>query len=61
MHELLDKRFIHPSASPWGASILYVRKKDWSLRLYIDYRQLNQVIIKNKYPLSRIDDLFDQL
>ena len=50
-----------PSASPWGAPVLFVKKKDGSLRLCIDYRQLNQVTIKNKYPLPRIDDLFDQL
>ena len=61
MQELLDKGFIRPSASPWGAPVLFVRKKDGSLRLCIDYRQLNQVTIKNKYPLPRIDDLFDQL
>jgi hypothetical protein len=59
--ELLDKGFIRPSASPWGAPVLFVKKKDGSLRLCIDYRQLNQVTIKNKYPLPRIDDLFDQL
>ena len=59
--ELLDKGFIRPSASPWGAPVLFVEKKDGSLRLCIDYRQLNQVTIKNKYPLPRIDDLFDQL
>jgi len=50
---------VHPS--PWGAPVLFVKKKDGSLRLCIDYRQLNQVTIKNKYPLLRIDDLFDQL
>ena len=49
--ELLDKGFIRPSASPWGAPVLFVKKKDGSLRLCIDYRQLNQVTIKNKYPL----------
>jgi hypothetical protein len=59
--ELLDKGFIRPSVSPWGAPVLFVKKKDGSLRLCIDYRQLNQVTIKNKYPLPRIDDLFDQL
>ena len=59
--ELLDKGFIRPSASPWGAPVLFVKKKDGSLRLCIDYRQLNQVTVKNKYPLPRIDDLFDQL
>ncbi|KAK9907242.1 hypothetical protein M0R45_000972 [Rubus argutus] len=58
---LLDLGFIRPSASSWGAPVLFVRKKDGSLRLCIDYRQLNKVTIKNKYPLPRIDDLFDQL
>ena len=61
LQELLDKGFIRPSTSPWGAPILFVKKKDGSLRLCIDYRQLNKVTIKNKYPLPRIDDLFDQL
>ena len=59
--ELLQKGYIRPSASPWGAPVLFVKKKDGSLRLCIDYRELNQVTIKNKYPLPRIDDLFDQL
>ena len=59
--ELLDKGFIRPSASPWGAPVLFVKKKDGSLRLCIDYRQLNQMTVKNRYPLPRIDDLFDQL
>ncbi|XP_075108999.1 uncharacterized protein LOC107775271 [Nicotiana tabacum] len=57
----MDKGFIRPSVSPWGASVLFVRKKDGSLRMCIYYRQLNKVTIKNKYPLPRIDDLFDQL
>jgi hypothetical protein len=61
IQELLDKGFIRPSVSPWGAPVLFVRKKDGTLRLCIDYRKLNQVTIKNKYPLPRIDDLFDQL
>ena len=61
LQELLDKGFIRPSNSPWGAPVLFVKKKDETLRLYIDYRQLNRVTIKNKYPLPRIDDLFDQL
>ena len=61
MKDLLDKGFIRPSSSPWGAPVLFVRKKDGSLRMCIDYRQLNKVTTKNKYPLPRIDDLFDQL
>ncbi|XP_070676234.1 uncharacterized protein [Malus domestica] len=61
LQELLDKGFIQPSSSPWGALVLFVRKKDGTLRLCIDYRQLNRVTIKNRYPLPRIDDLFDQL
>ncbi|KAA0032183.1 ty3-gypsy retrotransposon protein [Cucumis melo var. makuwa] len=58
---LLDKGLIRPSVSPWGAPVLFVKKKDGLMRLYIDYRELNKVAIKNKYPLPRIDDLFDQL
>ena len=61
LRELLEKGFIRPSISPWGAPVFFVRKKDGSLRMCIDYRQLNKVTIKNKYPLPRIDDLFDQL
>ena len=61
LQELLNKGFIRPSASPWGAPVLFVKKKDGSFRMCIDYRQLNKVTIKNKYPLPRIDDLFDQL
>ena len=61
LQELLDKGFIRPSTSPWGAPILFAKKKDKTLRLCIDYRQLNRVTIKNRYPLPRIDDLFDQL
>lgn len=61
LQELLDKKFIRPSTSLWGAPVLFVKKKDGSLRLYIDYRELNKVTVKNKYPLPRIDDLFDQL
>jgi hypothetical protein len=61
LQELLDKRFIRPSTSPWGCPALFVKKKDESLRLCIDYRPLNAVTIKNKYPLPRIDVLFDQL
>src|SRR5262249_51971146 len=61
LQDLLDKGFIRPNSSPWGAPVLFVKKKDGSLRLCIDYRQLNRVTVKNKYPLPRIDDLFDQL
>ena len=61
LQELLDKGFIRPSTSPWGAPVLFAKKKDKTLRLCIDYRQLNQVTIKNRYPLARIDDFFDQL
>ena len=61
LQELLSKGFIRPSASPWGAPVLFVKKKDGSFRMCIDYRQLNKVTIKNKYPIPRIDDLFDQL
>ena len=61
LQELLDKGFIRPRTSPWGAPILFAKKKDKTLRLCIDYRQLNRVTIKNRYPFSRIDDLFDQL
>ena len=61
LHELLDKGFIRPSTSPWGAPVLFGKKKGKTLPLCIDYRQLNMVTIKNRYPLSRIDDLFDQL
>ena len=53
--------FIRPSFSPWGAPVLFVKKKDGSLRMCIDYKELNKLTIKNKYPLPRIDDLFDQL
>ena len=61
LQDLLNKGFIRPNTSPWGASVLFVKKKDGSLRLCIDYRQLNKVTTKNKYLLPRIDDLFDQL
>ncbi|KAJ0610183.1 putative nucleotidyltransferase, Ribonuclease H [Helianthus annuus] len=61
LDELLAKGFIRPSSSPWGAPVLFVKKKDGSMRLCIDYRELNKVTIKNRYPLPRIDDLFDQL
>ena len=58
---LLDKGFIIPSISPWGKPILFVKKKDGSLRMCIDYRLLKKVTIKNKYPIARINDLFEQL
>jgi hypothetical protein len=61
LNELLDKGYIHPSSSPWGCPALFMKMKDQSLRLCVDYRSLNVVTIKNKYPLSRIDILFDQL
>ena len=61
LQELLDKGFIRPSTSPWGASVLVAKKKGKTLRLCIGYRQLNRVIIQNRYLLPRIDDLFDQL
>jgi hypothetical protein len=57
----MKKGYIRPSVSPWGAPVLFVKKKDGTLRLCIDFRQLNKVTVKNKYPLLRIDDLFDQL
>ena len=60
LNELLQKGFIRPSVSPWGAPVLFVKKKDGTLRLCIDYRELNKITIKNKYPMPRIDDLFDQ-
>jgi hypothetical protein len=59
--ELLEKGFICPSSSPWAAPMIFVPKKDGTQRLCVDYHALNEVIIKNKYPLPRIDDLFDQL
>jgi hypothetical protein len=59
--ELLEKGFIHPSSSPWGAPMIFVPKKDGTHMLCVDYRALNKVTIKNKYPLPRIDDLFNQL
>jgi hypothetical protein len=59
--ELVDNQFIHPSSSPWGAPMIFVEKKDGTQRICVDYRALNEVTIKNKYPLPRIEDLFDQL
>ena len=61
LQELLEKGFIRPSVSPWGALVLFVKKKDGTLRLCIDYRQLNKLTVKNKYLLPIIDYLFDQL
>ncbi|GKC86413.1 putative reverse transcriptase domain-containing protein, partial [Tanacetum coccineum] len=61
LQELLEKGFIRPSSSLWGAPMLFVKKKDGSFGMCIDYRELNKLTIKNRYPLPRIDDLFDQL
>ncbi|GJY06360.1 putative reverse transcriptase domain-containing protein [Tanacetum coccineum] len=61
LQELLERGFIRPSVSPWGAPVLFVKKKDGSMRLCIDYRELNRITVRNRYPLPRIDDLFDQL
>ena len=61
LEEQLRKGFIRPSASPWGSPVLFVAKRDGTIRLCIDYRSLNEVTIKNKYPLPKIEDLFDQL
>ncbi|GJR85716.1 putative reverse transcriptase domain-containing protein, partial [Tanacetum coccineum] len=61
LQELSDKGFIRPSSSHWGASVLFIKKKDGSFRMCIHYRELNKLTVKNRYPLPRIDDLFDQL
>ncbi|GJV23909.1 putative reverse transcriptase domain-containing protein [Tanacetum coccineum] len=61
LQELSDKGFIRPSSVPWGAPVLFVKKKDGSFRMCIDYQELNKLTVKNHYPLPRIDDLFDQL
>nr|GEU76260.1 putative reverse transcriptase domain-containing protein [Tanacetum cinerariifolium] len=61
LQELIDRGFIRPSTSPWGAPVLFVKKKDGTFRMCIDYRELNKLTIKNRYPLPMIDDLFDQL
>jgi hypothetical protein len=61
LEELLNKGFIRPSSSPWGCPAIFVKKKDGTLRMCVDYHPLNVVTIKNKYPLPRIDALFDQL
>ena len=61
LQELLDKGFIRPNVSPWGAHVLFVKKNNGTLRMCFDYQQINKVTVKNKYPLLRIEDLFDQL
>lgn len=61
LHDLLDKGYIRPSVSPWGGSVMFIKKKDGMMRLCVDYRQLNKVSFKNKYPISHIDAFFDQL
>ena len=61
LQELLDKGFVRPSVSPWGAPVLFIKKKDDTLQMCIDYRQINKVTMKNKYMFPRIEDIFDQL
>ena len=61
IHELLDKEYIRPSVSPWGALVLFVKKKDGTFRMRIDYQQLNKMTVKNKYSSPIIDDMFDQI
>ena len=61
IHELMDKKYIRPSVSPWGVHVLFVKNKDENLRLCIDYKKLNKVTVKNRYPLPKINDLFDQM
>nr|GFB62240.1 putative reverse transcriptase domain-containing protein [Tanacetum cinerariifolium] len=61
LQELMNKGFIRSSSSPWGAPVLFVKKKDGSFWMCIDYKELNKLTMKNRYPLPRIDDLFDQL
>ncbi|GJY61877.1 putative reverse transcriptase domain-containing protein [Tanacetum coccineum] len=61
LQELSDRGFIRPSTSPWGAPVVFVKKKDESFRMCIDYRELNKLTVMNRYPLPRIDELFDQL
>jgi hypothetical protein len=59
--ELQEAGYIRPSSSPWGAPVLFVQKKDGSQRMCVDYRSLNEATVKNKYPLPRVEDLFDQM
>jgi len=59
LQDLLDRKMIRPSVSPWGAPVIFEKKKDGSLRLCVNYRKLNQITIQNQYPLPHIDDLFD--
>src|SRR3954469_13071335 len=61
LNDMLQKGLIRPSASPWGSPVLFVDKRDDTIRMCVDYRKLNEVTIKNKYPLPKIEDLFDQL
>ena len=61
LQELIDKNYARPSVSPWGAPILFIKKKDGTLRICIDYHKLNKITIKNRYHLPHIDDLFDQI
>ena len=61
LQELIEKGYIQPSVSPWGALILFVKKKDGTMRMSVDYRQLSKMTIKNQYPLPMIDDLFNQV
>jgi hypothetical protein len=61
LEEFFKMGYIYPSVSPWGALVIFVKKKDWTLRLYIEYRQLNKVTVKNMYPLLQVGDILDQL
>ena len=61
LHELLDKGYIWPNVSPWREPVLFIKKKDGTFRMCIDYKQLNKIIFKNKYPLPRINDMFDDI
>jgi hypothetical protein len=61
LKELLNLRIIRPNVSPWGTPVIFVKKKDGSLQFCIDYRDLNHATVKNRYPMSQIDDLFDQM